>query len=220
MKDRKILPVLDACTPNESHISRRKARLSLKMIYEQAPIGIALIDSTTFLIDEVNQRFAEIVFRPTEELTSVDWLSLMHPDDVKEYLDNVERMNKGEINFFKTEKRYLRPNGSIVWMRMTVVSTSKHEQINLHHLCMVEDITEQKRSELMAAHAALRYRRLFEASRDGILVMDFESGIIEDVNPYFVRMFGYDKEDYVGKRFHELESTRNIPMVKGTASSP
>jgi diguanylate cyclase len=214
MKERKTLPALEAYAPDASRVNRSKAKLSLKMIYEQAPIGIALIDSTTFLIDEVNQRFAEIAFRPKEELIALDWVSLMHPDDAKEYLDNVGRMNKGEIHFFKTEKRYLRPDGTIVWTRMTVVPTSKHVQINPRHLCMVEDMTEQKRMESMAAHAALRYRRLFESSRDGILVMDFESGLIEDVNPFFVSLFGYDKEDYIGKRFHELDSMRNIPLVK------
>lgn len=48
----------------------------------------------------------------------------------------------------------------------------------------------------------------------------YQEGQVGESMPAIDVGFGYDKEDYVGKRFHELESTRNIPMVKETASSP
>jgi PAS domain S-box-containing protein len=50
----------------------------------------------------------------------------------------------------------------------------------------------------------LRYRRLFEAAQDGILILDAETGMIVDVNPFLVEMLGFSREVFVGKRIWEL----------------
>lgn len=57
-------------------------------------------------------------------------------------------------------------------------------------------------TELIASE--LRYRRLFEAARDGILVLDPESGKIIDVNPYLVEFLGYTREEIIGKELYEI----------------
>ena len=45
----------------------------------------------------------------------------------------------------------------------------------------------------------LRYRRLFEAAEDGILILDAETGMIEDVNPFLINMLGYSREEFINK---------------------
>jgi PAS domain S-box-containing protein len=45
----------------------------------------------------------------------------------------------------------------------------------------------------------LRYRRLFEAAQDGILILDAKTGMIEDVNPYLINMLGYSRPEFVKK---------------------
>jgi len=49
-----------------------------------------------------------------------------------------------------------------------------------------------------------QYRRLFEAAYDGILLLNFETGQIEDVNPYLIRMLGYPKSELIGKELWEI----------------
>jgi PAS domain S-box-containing protein/putative nucleotidyltransferase with HDIG domain len=49
-----------------------------------------------------------------------------------------------------------------------------------------------------------RYRRLFETAYDGILILDFDTGKIQDVNPYLIQMLGYTKEEFVGKELWEI----------------
>ena len=46
----------------------------------------------------------------------------------------------------------------------------------------------------------LRYRRLFEAAQDGILILDAETGAITDVNPYLIKMLGYSRKEFVEKK--------------------
>jgi PAS domain S-box-containing protein len=50
----------------------------------------------------------------------------------------------------------------------------------------------------------VRYRRLFEAARDGILILDAETGVIVDVNPFLIELLGFPREVFVGKRLWEL----------------
>ena len=54
------------------------------------------------------------------------------------------------------------------------------------------------------AASELRYRRLFEAAQDGILILDAETGMIVDVNPFLVEMLGFPHEVFVGKRIWDI----------------
>jgi PAS domain-containing protein len=54
----------------------------------------------------------------------------------------------------------------------------------------------------------LRYRRLFEAAQDGILLLNAETGMITDVNPFLVKMLGYTREEIVEKRLWEVGAFR------------
>jgi two-component system cell cycle sensor histidine kinase/response regulator CckA len=59
-------------------------------------------------------------------------------------------------------------------------------------------------------HAERRYRRLFEAAKEGILILDAETGMIVDVNPYLVEMLGFSHAEFLGKRFWDIGFFRNI----------
>jgi PAS domain S-box-containing protein len=50
----------------------------------------------------------------------------------------------------------------------------------------------------------LRYRRLFEAAQDGILILDAMTGMITDVNPFLIDMLGYTREEFVKKKLWEV----------------
>lgn len=56
----------------------------------------------------------------------------------------------------------------------------------------------------------LRYRRLFEAAQDGILILDAETGAITDVNPFLLQMLGYSREEFVQKRLWEVGAFRDV----------
>jgi diguanylate cyclase (GGDEF)-like protein/PAS domain S-box-containing protein len=56
----------------------------------------------------------------------------------------------------------------------------------------------------------LRYRRLFEAAQDGILILDAETGAIIDVNPFLIKMLGYSREEFVGKKLWEVGAFKDI----------
>ena len=56
----------------------------------------------------------------------------------------------------------------------------------------------------------LRYRRLFEAAQDGILILNAATGAITDVNPFLIRMLGYSREEFVQKKLWEVGAFRDV----------
>jgi PAS domain S-box-containing protein len=134
----------------DKKIAEENLRLSekrFKTIFEEAPLGAALIDSLTGDIYEVNPRFAEIAGRTIEEMATVDWMSITHPDDVQEDLDNMADLNAGKSTGFNMNKRYIKPDGSQVWINMTIAPITVEDKTKPRHLCMIEDITQRKNFE-------------------------------------------------------------------------
>ncbi len=60
-----------------------------------------------------------------------------------------------------------------------------------------------------------RYRRLFEAARDGILLINADTAQIDDVNPYLIEMLGYSHAEFLGKKLWEVGPFVDIPLNKG-----
>ena len=71
-------------------------------------------------------------------------------------------------------------------------------------LLVIEDITDRRWTEHSLAASELRFRRLFEAAKDGILILDFDSGAITDANPFVLELLGYSHVELVGKRLWEI----------------
>ncbi len=68
--------------------------------------------------------------------------------------------------------------------------------------------------ELPLKYSELRYRRLFEAAQDGILILNAETGMIEDVNPYLIKILGYSREEFVKKKLWEVGAFKDVEASK------
>ena len=118
-----------------------------RTIFVEAPVGMALVNSETGKIYEVNPKFAHIAGRTTETIVDLDWMSITHPEDLQTDLDNMALLNAGKINSFNMQKRYIKPDNSIVWINMTIAKTKADKFGNPCHVCMIEDITQSKQAE-------------------------------------------------------------------------
>ena len=68
------------------------------------------------------------------------------------------------------------------------------------------DITLAKQAEQAMTISETRYRRLFESAKDGILILDADTGKIKDVNPFLIELLGYSKEQFLEKAIWEIGS--------------
>jgi PAS domain S-box-containing protein len=78
------------------------------------------------------------------------------------------------------------------------------------------DVTERRNAEDRIKNSEIRYRRLFEAAQDGIIILDAETGQIMDVNPFLMEMVGYSHEEMLGKKIWELGAFKDVEASKAT----
>ena len=67
-----------------------------------------------------------------------------------------------------------------------------------------------KSIESSLKESELRYRRLFEAAQDGILILDADTGAITDVNPFLINMLGYSRQEFIEKKLWEVGAFKDI----------
>ncbi len=135
----------------------RESEARFRSIFAQAPMGVALIDTSTGSILEANARFATIIGRPIEELINLRWMNIANSDDIQPGLEQLRQVDAGHIPGFEMVKRHHRPDGSEVWINLTIAPITTGAFGGARHLCMVQDISERKSAEdaLRTSHAVL-----------------------------------------------------------------
>ena len=118
-----------------------------RTIFEQVAVGVALIETSTGRFQRVNQRYCDIVRRSPDDLTHLTFEAITHPDDRANDREYMRRLVAGDLRQFSFEKRYLRLDGSAVWVNLTVSPTWKHGETPTHHIAVIEDITTRKQLE-------------------------------------------------------------------------
>lgn len=127
--------------------------LTIDTIFQQAPIGITISHAQNpnsnyvEFYHNVNPKAEEILGRSKEEIIALGWEKITHPDDVEEDLENFKRLLAGEINSYSMDKRYIRPDGSIVWVNIVVAKIDLHDNSRFNHICFMHDISERKEIE-------------------------------------------------------------------------
>jgi PAS domain S-box-containing protein len=96
-----------------------------------------------------NGKLSEIVGYTKEELLSLTFQDITHPEDLEKDLEHVNRMLLGEIETYSMEKRYVKKGGARVWVDLTVSSLRSGSGGISCFVSVVEDITERKLEEMM-----------------------------------------------------------------------
>jgi PAS domain S-box-containing protein len=128
-------------------------RLTFERIFNQAPIGISISyssDSSDAISDvdtQINSMFEQIAGRTKEEMIKLGWAKITHPDDLAKDLAYYKKLKSGEIEDYSIEKRFVRPDGSVVWVEMTVASLSLPGEKEIAHIALLKDITRRKAIE-------------------------------------------------------------------------
>ncbi|MEP6778381.1 MAG: PAS domain S-box protein, partial [Gemmatimonadaceae bacterium] len=71
-------------------------------------------------------------------------------------------------------------------------------------LLAIEDVTSRRRAEKSVQTSEVRYRRLFQSAKDGILILDAHTMKVVDVNPFMTDLLGYAPDYFIGKELWEL----------------
>ncbi|MCX5722472.1 MAG: PAS domain S-box protein [Nitrospirae bacterium] len=177
----------------------RESEERLRTLFEQAAVGVAEIDTTTGRFIRVNRKYGEIVGYSMEQMLALDFMSITHPDDLASDLAQMERLKRGELREFTLEKRYIRKDGSIVWVELTVSPLQAGNEALTRHLAVVKDITERKQVE-----SQLRLTQFaVEHAADAVLWADDTKRFVY-VNEAACRSLGYTREELLTLRIPDI----------------
>jgi PAS domain S-box-containing protein len=156
--------------------------------FEQAAIGIAHLTLDEQWIS-VNQRYCEITGYSREEILNFKVEHLTHPDDVPASLEFIRRIRSGELPEYRMEKRYVRKNGAVIWVHLTVSIVRSATGAPLYLVAFIEDITQRREAQSEASRSLSLLRATLESTADGILVVDL-NGKILSFNQKMADMWG------------------------------
>ncbi len=111
---------------------------------------------------------------------------------------------------FSIEWEGLHKEGSSVFLSLTYLPMRDKMGELLGLACVGKDITEYKKAEAALRESENRYRRLFEAGRDGILLLDAETAQITNANPYLLEMLGYTFEEILRKKLWDIGTLKDV----------
>jgi PAS domain S-box-containing protein len=135
-----------------------RSERQFRALFEEAAVGIALLDFSGRPF-ETNRKFQEMLGYSADELRGMHLTSYSHPDDAQPSWTRFSDLVSGKLDHYRTEKRYRRKDGSVLWGNATAYIVRDERGEAMFCISMVEDITERKRAEdaLRRAHAELAH---------------------------------------------------------------
>ncbi|MES2606165.1 MAG: EAL domain-containing protein [Pseudomonadota bacterium] len=134
-------------------VTREKRMEDLASTFELAAIGISHVGRGGRFI-HVNSKMCEMLGYSREELLELTAKQISHPDDINVTDAIRDQMLSGAIDHFKVEKRYLRKDGSTIWVALTAATKRGSGGEPLHDVSVVEDITARKEAEVRVQYLA------------------------------------------------------------------
>jgi len=167
--------------------SLKESESLFKTVFNESPMGICLIDARTGRFVRVNPTLAAMVGQTPEALAGAEWRSVTHPDDIKSQLDALALLGAGKAKVLRLEKRYIRPDGTSVWAKITATPLPAFDNSNPRYLGMVEDISAAKAAEQEKAQLEEQLRQSQKMETAGSLA----GGIAHDFNNILSAILAY-----------------------------
>jgi PAS domain S-box-containing protein len=156
--------------------------------FEQAIVGMVFADLDGRVL-LANDAYLGIVGRSAEEVVGQTSREYTHPDDRDLNVEQIRRLNAGEIASTTWEKRYVRPDGAVVWALINLSPSRDGDGTITHLIGMVQDITDRRRTEEELSEA----RRKLDSALSAGEVATFEWDVSGDRlwgDQNFDRIFG------------------------------
>jgi len=175
-----------------------------RTIFEAAPIGIAMADPKGYFL-EVNDSFCHMLGYNHGEIRHHTFLDITHPEDRPETALLSRNVRDGKINFYRTEKRYLRKDGQSV--RIIVRATAVRDQNGdiKYWLGLMENITERKKAEKAIRESEEKYRNILKSIEEGYFEVDLK-GNYTFFNDAMCKILGYTADELLSRNNREYTS--------------
>jgi PAS domain S-box-containing protein len=164
-----------------------------QVTFENAPVGMAHVAPDGRWL-RVNEALCRILGYAPDELTAKSFQDVTYADDVAASIARVDQMRDGKIDRYDADKRYLRKDGTIVWVRLTVSGVRRNDGSIDYLVTVVEDISARKYAEEELRKSEERFRSSLVHSPLPVLMYDDREQIVA-VSQSWLEKTGYSREE-------------------------
>jgi PAS domain S-box-containing protein len=181
----------------------RESERKFRAVFEQAAVGVAVLETPTGRFLDVNQKMCAINGLSREEMLKTNFMELTHPDDLQEDLNYMKRLVEGEISSFTMEKRNIRRDGTICWVNLTVSPLWHPGEPPERHVAVLQDITGRREAEANYRRELDYNRALVSNTSIYMAAMDTKGRFIH-VNKAFLQGLGYKENEILNRTLWQI----------------
>ncbi|MBN2047120.1 MAG: PAS domain S-box protein [Anaerolineaceae bacterium] len=199
----------------------KRAEGNYQSIYNQSVIGIAFISAQGEFVS-FNNQFCRMLGYSAEELRGKTYLSLTHPEDRERSRLFFTRSVEEQFAPYAIEKRYLRKDGSTLWVHANVTGAGQRTSDEATLVVLFEDITAQKEAEARLAQQRQELDVWFQSMPIAYaiheMIFDADGNPLDyrflNANPFFEQITGLKMEAVLGKTIKEINPNVNPKWIK------
>ena len=187
----------------------------LKALFDNSQIGIALY-GLDYKLKMGNPFFCETLGYSEDELKKMTFAEITSPEDLKDSLANVKKLQEGKVGSFSMEKRYVRKDKGII-DALVHLSTIKNENDLSYFIVSFENITEKNKILKQLSESEEKFKNAFSNSVLGMALVS-PTGKWLQVNQAVTKILGYSEKEILSMDFKDVtypeEVERDLAAMK------
>ena len=153
----------------EHEARNREARF--RALFDNPALGVAMTRVGQGFLD-VNERYCAMLGCTRDELMARNWRDFTHPDDLERDVAGIAALLAGKIPVYESDKRYLRKDGSLLWVHVSATCARNPDGSPDLVLALALDISERKAAEEALLGSEARFRSLADQAPIGVVEVD------------------------------------------------
>jgi PAS domain S-box-containing protein len=207
---------LDITDRKQAEAALRSSEERYRKIYDQAIVGISQTDLSGKFI-EMNERYCQIVGRSPAELLTLRMQEITHPDDLPNNIVLFQRMVTQGTSF-EIEKRYIRPDGTHIWVRNHVSMIRDAAGQPQYVVAIAEDISDRKQAELALTKSNQTLQAIIQACPLAIMGLRSD-GTVKIWNPAAEKIFGWSQNEVLEKFLPAIPEDKRHEFLNNIAAT-
>lgn len=208
-----IFIINDISNLKQQKKEQQKINQLLQFTFEQAPLGIAILE-LNFNIIQANNQMCDILDYTPDTLIGKKFDEIIYPED----LINSELLFKmivnQEINHFEIEKRFVKYNGDTIWTKLHVGLIADTFRKPIHLIAIIQDINKEKQKTQELNEKNYFIEKIMQAIPDYVYVSNIETKTIEYLNKDFYLDMGYNQAEYFKNYLINILHPNDVEKIK------
>ena len=180
----------------------RESEEQFRFTFEQAAVGICHISLDGHWLF-VNQKVCHLLGYTQEELKALTFGDVTHPDDLNSDLEYVRQLLAGEIPSYSIQKRYIRQDGSLIWVQLTAMLVREESGKPKYFISVIQDISSRIALEKELALRQARFDAFFCSATAGLAIVDNQLRFVQ-INEMLAEINGIPATDHISKTFSDI----------------